>query len=73
MNLPLSHAGAVAAGALLGAVFGVAFGAFASVFEGGPTLAQGVAESWYWFSAVGAAIAFGTSLARRSDRTSRPL
>ena len=72
MNLPLTHAGAIAAGALLGAVFGVAFGALASVFEGGPTLAQGVGESWYWFSAFGAAIAFGTSLARHRDRTSHP-
>ena len=39
----------VLAGAAGGALFGVAFGALASVFHGGPTLAVGVGESWAWF------------------------
>ncbi len=41
-----SYLSVVVIGAAAGALFGVAFGAFASVFDGGPTAAQGIAESW---------------------------
>lgn len=54
-------------GVAAGALFGVAFGAFASVFEGGPDVLTGIRESWGWFAGVGALIAFGTSRAAIRD------
>ena len=62
----------VLAGAAGGALFGVAFGALASVFHGGPTLAVGVSESWAWFAVGGALVGLGAHLARRADARSRP-
>jgi len=38
---------------LLGAAFGVFFGALASIFQGGPPPITGIKESWYWFAAAG--------------------
>jgi hypothetical protein len=37
----------------LGAGFGVVFGMIGSLFKGGPTLTQGIAECWWWFAAAG--------------------
>ena len=42
-----------------GVLFGVFFGAFASVFHNGPTLLQGITESWWWFAIVGLFIGLG--------------
>ena len=61
----------LATGTAAGAAFGVAFGALASVFNGGPDPLVGVAESWWWFAIVGAAIAFGLVRAQFYDRTRR--
>jgi len=36
-----------------GAIFGVIFGALASIFRGGPEMIQGIQESWWWFAAAG--------------------
>jgi len=47
-----------ATGGLLGALFGICFGALASVFQGGPELLQGMVESTPWFAFVGAFAAF---------------
>lgn len=44
---------------VLGAAFGLAFGAFASVFRGGPEALAGALESWWWFAAAGALVGFG--------------
>ena len=41
------------AGAVGGGLFGIAFGAIASFFDGGPTLLTGINESWWWFSLFG--------------------
>ena len=54
-------------GVLGGAVFGVAFGILASLFEGGPPLSVAVAESWAWFAGCGGLIGLGVSRARRAD------
>lgn len=51
-----------------GAVFGVAFGAFASVFRNGPPAQVGIAESWWWFALVGAGIGLGVARAVVTDR-----
>lgn len=56
------------AGFVLGALFGVAFGAFASVFEGGPPALVGIAESWWWFAGTGAFIGLGWMRAAAYDR-----
>lgn len=42
-----------AMGAGVGVVYGVFFGAMAALFEGGPTVVNGVFESWWWFGAFG--------------------
>jgi hypothetical protein len=61
-------------GLACGALFGVAFGALASVFDGGPSLLVGISESWWWFAAAGAFIGVGWMRAAVNDRqTSRPL
>lgn len=62
-----SYLSVVIIGAAAGALFGVAFGAFASVFDGGPAAAQGIAESWGWFCILGVAIALGYARARTAD------
>ena len=36
-----------------GALFGVAFGAIASIFQGGPDMMRGIQESWWWFGVAG--------------------
>jgi len=36
-----------------GALFGVAFGAVASIFQGGPDVMRGIQESWWWFAGSG--------------------
>jgi len=36
-----------------GAIFGVIFGALASIFQGGPDMMRGIQESWWWFAATG--------------------
>lgn len=36
-----------------GALFGVAFGAIASIFQGGPDMMRGIQESWWWFAGAG--------------------
>jgi len=36
-----------------GALFGVAFGAVASIFQGGPEVMRGIQESWWWFAGAG--------------------
>jgi hypothetical protein len=36
-----------------GALFGVAFGAIASIFQGGPDVMRGIQESWWWFGLAG--------------------
>ncbi len=51
--------------ALLGASFGVFFGAVASVFQGGPSFAQGILESAPWFSAFGAVTGFILSFEKK--------
>lgn len=55
--------GGVAAGTL----FGVCFGALASVFDGGPDLMVGIAESWAWFALVGGCMAAGWGLSTELD------
>lgn len=37
----------------LGALFGVFFGAVASVFENGPSVVVGIEQSWWWFAIAG--------------------
>jgi hypothetical protein len=44
----------VVVGADAGALFGAAFGAIAHLFEGGPPLMQGMAESMPFFAMMGA-------------------
>jgi hypothetical protein len=39
--------------AIAGALFGVFFGAVASIFQGGPSALQGIEESAPWFSIFG--------------------
>ena len=51
-------------GCLAGAMFGVCFGALASVFQGGPDLLQGVSESTPWFAVMGGVGAFLIALER---------
>lgn len=64
----------LAAGFILGALFGVAFGALASVFDGGPPAMVGIAESWWWFAGAGAFIGLGWMRAAAYDhRPSRPV
>lgn len=58
-------------GFALGALFGAAFGAFASVFHGGPEAMQGIRESWWWFAAVGTLAGFGAAQTRVLDRQRR--
>lgn len=41
-------------GALGGALFGILFAVVASFFHGGPELIAGIAETWWWFAALGA-------------------
>ena len=67
MTAPPSLTATVLVGAVAGALFGVAFGMLSSVFDGGPTAAQGVSESWGWFCVLGMALAFGFARARRAD------
>jgi hypothetical protein len=47
-----------AAGTLAGALYGMFFGAMASLFEGGPTILNGIRESWWWFASFGAVAGF---------------
>ncbi|RMH64929.1 MAG: hypothetical protein D6685_06395 [Bacteroidetes bacterium] len=54
-------------GGIAGAAFGVFFGAFASVFQGGPELLVGVQESWGWFAVMGACMGLGTALTPNHD------
>lgn len=51
-----------------GALFGVAFGAIGSLFENGPELAVGVAESWLWFAGVGTVLGIGVAFSRLVDQ-----
>jgi hypothetical protein len=54
-------------GALGGACFGVGFGIIASFFRNGPTLQQGITESWWWFAIVGCCMAYGHARAHLRD------
>jgi hypothetical protein len=54
------------AGALAGGGYGVFFGAMSSLFEGGPSLAAGIRESWWWFAAFGAAAGLAISFERET-------
>jgi hypothetical protein len=54
-------------GALGGAGFGIFFGAFASFFRNGPTLQQGITESWWWFAIIGCCMAYGYARAHIRD------
>lgn len=38
---------------LLGAVFGICFGALAAFFENGPSVMTGIQQSWWWFAIAG--------------------
>ena len=38
---------------LLGAIFGIFFGAMAAFFENGPSVIVGIKQSWWWFAIVG--------------------
>jgi len=58
---------AILKGGLAGALFGVLFGAMASVFHNGPTLMQGIQESWWWFALAGAFMSVGLHRARKQD------
>ncbi|NNF56926.1 MAG: hypothetical protein HKN04_01680 [Rhodothermaceae bacterium] len=50
------------------AATGAAFGALASVFEGGPEPLVGIAESWWWFALAGGGIGHGLARAEARDR-----
>ena len=50
--------------AVAGALFGVFFGAVASVFQGGPTALQGIEESTPWFAIFGLVAGFVLSFER---------
>lgn len=65
--MPLKTPTALALGLVVGAAFGVLFGALASVFRNGPELTTGVLESWWWFSLAGAAIMAGWARSYRYD------
>lgn len=49
-------------GAAGGTLFGIGFGALASVFQGGPDMLIGMTESWWWFASMG--VFFGLALAQ---------
>ena len=49
---------------IAGALFGVFFGAVASVFQGGPTALQGIEESAPWFTVFGLVAGFVLSFER---------
>ncbi|MBC7371299.1 MAG: hypothetical protein H7326_07035 [Bdellovibrionaceae bacterium] len=38
---------------LIGAVFGVAFGAVSAFFVNGPSVTVGIEQSWWWFAIAG--------------------
>jgi hypothetical protein len=38
---------------IYGALFGVAFGATAAIFENGPSVMTGIQQSWWWFAIAG--------------------
>ena len=38
---------------VVGALFGVAFGAVAAFFENGPSVLVGIQQSWWWFAIAG--------------------
>jgi hypothetical protein len=59
----------VAAGGVGGALFGVAFGAIASLFQGGPPAVQGMVESMPFFAVMGAIAGSVLSLEKRQART----
>lgn len=55
-----------------GALFGVAFGAIASIFQGGPDAMRGIQESWWWFGVAGflmSTIGNGSDRARSSSQS----
>jgi hypothetical protein len=54
-----------------GAIFGVGFGALASIFQGGPDMIQGIQESWWWFAAAGFMIATIGNKSRPLEATRR--
>ncbi|MEM1096491.1 MAG: hypothetical protein AAGJ10_17970 [Bacteroidota bacterium] len=61
---------AVVVGTVFGGLFGVFFGAAASLFHNGPETMVGITESWPWFAVVGAAMGFGAARNRISDNRS---
>ncbi|MBC7467291.1 MAG: hypothetical protein H7256_14975 [Bdellovibrio sp.] len=38
---------------LIGAFFGITFGATAAFFENGPSVIVGIEQSWWWFAIAG--------------------
>jgi hypothetical protein len=52
-------------GAVAGALFGIGFGALASVFHDGPALWTGVQESWGFFAVLGGAMGLSWAWAHR--------
>jgi hypothetical protein len=52
-----------------GAIFGVGFGALASIFQGGPDMIKGIQESWWWFAAAGFMVSTIGNRSRRLEKT----
>ena len=52
---------------LSGAIFGVGFGALASIFQGGPEMMRGIQETWWWFAIAGFMISTIGSGSRRLE------
>lgn len=55
-----------------GALFGITFGAIASIFQGGPDMMRGIQESWWWFAGAGfliSTIGHGRKPVERSSQT----
>ena len=71
LPVPLAFVLSGLLGVFGGALFGVGFGALASVFHNGPDLATGVRESWAWFAVLGGLL--GLSMARMSRLDTRAL
>ncbi len=53
-----------------GALFGIFFGTLAAFFHNGPTLAQGIAESWWWFAIIGTTMALGHARLESRNKSS---
>ena len=60
-----SFVAATLLGTVAGALFGVGFGALASVFHNGPALWTGIQESWGFFAVLGAAMGLSWAWAHR--------